>query len=86
MKGDRLRRDKRAELFAFYNERLKSLGIDEQAESVTQLTQMDRISAAVAGVGRPLLALWLLGRSRLRATETARTAERNAAKEHREYK
>jgi hypothetical protein len=72
---------KSAELFAFYNERLKGLGIDEQVESVTQLTQMDRISAAVAGVGRPLLALWLLGRSRLRAAEIARTAAGDVWKE-----
>lgn len=73
-----MHQDKRTELFAFYNERLKSLGIDEQVESVTQLTQMDRISAAVAGVGRPLLAFWLLGRSRLRTTKVARTAGTNA--------
>lgn len=55
-----------AELFDFYNAKLKRLGIAEEAETVMQLTESDRLSAAVTGAGMPLLAFWLLGRTRTR--------------------
>ena len=60
-------RQEKAELYAFYNERLKGLGIGEEVETMTQLSQIQRVGAALAGVGAPVVAFWLMGRSRMKA-------------------
>ena len=60
-------RNEKGQLYAFYNDRLKGLGIGEEVDALTDLTQMQRVSAALAGVGTPMLAFWLMGRSRMKA-------------------
>ena len=67
-----------AELFDFYNAKLKRLGIAEEVETVKQLSESDRLSAAVAGTGMPLLSFWLLGRMRTRRLCTAEARPENA--------
>jgi len=54
-------------LYRFYNERLEHLGISDWVENVTQLSQMDKLSAASAGVGLAVLDFWIVGRSRMKA-------------------
>lgn len=66
--------DETENLYDFYNGQLKRFGIGEGVETAAQLSQMQRVSAAMEGVGTPLLAFWLLGRKR-----AGKAAEERAA-------
>ena len=66
-KGNQMGHREKTQLYDFYNERLRNVGIGEEVQGVSELSELQRLSAALSGVGLPMLSFWLLGRNRMRA-------------------